>query len=119
MNGPLLSFLLAAIILLARQSAAPAQTTNTAPANPFAAGTLVNLNSKSGELHLKTPDGDRAYFLTPTTYIFRGEEKLTADKLKPGDLLKLRITTNPTGKVSVVRIKVDTNTVALPPLTPP
>ena len=119
MNGSLVSFLLTAIILLAPPSAAPAQTTNAAPANPFAAGTLVNLDLKSGALLLHTPAGNRTYFLTPTTYIFRGEEKLTTDRLKPGDLLKLRITTNPTGRVSVVRIKVDTNTVAMPLLTPP
>jgi hypothetical protein len=46
----------------------------------------------------------------PKTYIFRGEEKLTADKLKPGDYLKLRIATDsPTNHLNVIRIKVDTN----------
>ncbi len=106
--------LLVAFLLL--QLSAWAQTNDVAP---FARGTVVQIDSKSGELHLKTPDGDRTYFLTPRTYIFRGEERLTVDKLKPGDYLKLRVAADPTGRVTVVRIKVDNKNVALLPLTPP
>ncbi|GEM_PF-4126903 len=103
------TLLLAVVLLLA--ASAPAQTNTVAP---FVRGAIVRLDPKSGELLLKTPKGERTYWLTPRTYIFRGEEKLTADKLKPGDYLKLRVTSN-----LVVRIKVDTNPVPLPPLTPP
>jgi len=95
---------------------APGQTHNAAP---FVRGTIVRLDPKSGELVLKTPEGERTCFLTPRTYIFRGEEKLSADKLKPGDHLKLRVVGASTNRWTVVRIKVDTNTVPLPPLTPP
>jgi hypothetical protein len=102
-------FLLFTVILLA--AAVQAQTSTVAP---FVRGAVVRLDPKSGELLLKTPKGERTYWLTPRTYIFRGEEKLSADKLKPGDYLKLRVTSN-----TVVRIKVDTNTVPLPPLTMP
>lgn len=105
-----------AILLLATSPAAFAQAQ---PVPPFARGSILQINAKSGELLLKTPAGEQTYFLTPKTYIFRGEEKLTADKLKPGDYLKLRVTATASNHLTVVRIKVDTNTVALPPLTPP
>jgi len=101
MNALAASLLFAAVLLL--PATAPAQT-NGIP--PFARGTVLQINPKSGELQLKTPNGKRTYFLTPRTYIFRGEEKLTADKLKPGDYLKLRVTGTPTGQITVVRIKV-------------
>jgi len=107
---------LLAALLLATASVAQ-DTTNALP--PFARGTLASLDTKTGALQLKTGDTNRTYYITPRTYIFRGEEKFTADKLKPGDLLKLRIVANPSGTVNVVRIKVDTNTTAAPPLTPP
>jgi len=106
----------ALFVTLLLGASAIAQTNTTAP---FVRGTVVKLEPKSGELLLKTPKGEHTYFLTPRTYIFRGEEKLTADKLKPGDYLKLRVTGTQTSQFSVVRIKVDTNTVPMPPLTPP
>ena len=77
---------------------------------PFARGVLVRFDAPASELILKTPTNEFSCFLMPKTYIFRGEEKLTADKLKPGDYLKLRIATDsPTNHLNVIRIKVDTN----------
>lgn len=86
---------------------------------PFWRGVLVRFDPKSGELQLTTPEGERTCYLTPRTYVFRGEQKLSADKLKPGDYLKLRVAGSPTGTITVIRVKVDTNTVPLPPLTLP
>ncbi|MCX7886578.1 MAG: hypothetical protein N3B01_04875 [Verrucomicrobiae bacterium] len=107
------------IALLSLQRTASCGQTQSSTVNPFWRGTVLRIEPKSGELVLKTPDGERTCYLTPRTHIFRGEEKLTADKLKPGDHLKLRVTGSPTGAVTVIRIKVDTNTVPLPPLTLP
>jgi hypothetical protein len=101
----------ALFVTLLLATSASAQTNTVAP---FVRGAIVKLDPKSGELLLKTPKGEHTYWLTPHTYIFRGEEKLAADKLKPGDYLKLRVASN-----LVVRVKVDTNAVPLPPLTPP
>jgi hypothetical protein len=114
MNALSATLLLASMWLMAAH--APAQT-NTVP--PFARGTVVKLDPKSGELLLNSGATNQTYWLSPRTYIFRGDEKLTADKLKPGDLLKLRVVATPTGLISVVRIKVDTNAAPLPPLTLP
>jgi hypothetical protein len=114
MNKPAAGLLLTVVLLVS--APAPAQTNAVVP---FARGTIVKLDPKSGEMLLKTSKGERTYWLTPRTYIFRGEEKLTADKLKPGDYLKLRVTGTPTSQLNVVRIKVDTNTVPLPPLMVP
>jgi pSer/pThr/pTyr-binding forkhead associated (FHA) protein len=94
-----------------------AQTTNTIP--PFTRGILVHADAKTGELVLKTAGTNYAYHLTPRTHIFRGDEKLTPDKLTPGDYLKLRVATDSNGVPTIVRIKVDTNTTPATPLTIP
>jgi len=108
------------ILFCAWISAVHAQQSQSLPAGyPFVRGVLLQLHAKSGELRLKTPSGEQSFFLTPKTYIFRGQEKITADKLQPGDYLKLRILSAASNRLEVVRIKVDTNTAALPPLTPP
>jgi hypothetical protein len=79
----------------------PAQT------YPFAKGTLERLNPGTRQLSVRTPDGTRSFEVTPRTYIFRGTDKITLDKLTIGESLKLNYYTNALGQALVRRIKVD------------
>lgn len=76
---------------------------------PFARGILLRHDPRELELVLKISTNEQTFHYTPNTYIFRGKEKLTADKLQPGDFLKLRFTTATNGWLLVNRIKIDTN----------
>ncbi len=78
------------------------------PANmyPFAAGTIQTVD-KSGKIFtLATAKGPLTVALTDRTYLYRGKEKLTADKLKLGDSVKINYFTNETGQAFVRRLKV-------------
>jgi Cu/Ag efflux protein CusF len=74
---------------------------------PFAKGIIAKLDLPAGRITLKTEHGPRAFDFTPRTYIFRGKEKLTPDKLKLGDSIKLNYYTNDLGHALLRRIKVD------------
>ena len=111
MTRPLAPILFAAFLAFT----AAAQTNNPAPGTegsisaPFARGILLRHDTRELELTIKISTNQQTFHYTPNTYIFRGTEKLTADKLKPGDLLKLRFTTATNGWLLVNRIKIDTN----------
>ena len=74
---------------------------------PFAKGIVEKLDLAAKRVTVRTDHGPRAFDLTPRTYIFRGKDKLTFDKLKLGDSIKLNYYTNDLGQALVRRIKVD------------
>jgi len=73
---------------------------------PFARGALTKLNLAAQKITVNTDNGDRDFILTPKTYIFRDKQKISADQLKVGELIKLNFLTNETGQAFVRRIKV-------------
>jgi hypothetical protein len=79
--------------------------TNNVPPAGLDAGTVVALDLPARQLTLQTATGRQTYRLTPRTYIFRDQEKLAADQLKPGDRLKLSYYRDETGQRLVNRIK--------------
>ena len=73
---------------------------------PFAKGTLQAHDFLRRTLTLKTKDGPRTFTYTVRTYIFRGKEKITPDKLKTGEIIALRFYTEKDGRILVQRMKV-------------
>jgi Cu/Ag efflux protein CusF len=89
---------------------AQSQQTNLPPPSeryPFASGRVERLDLGSQRISLKTSIGARTFEVTARTYIFRGKEKITLDKLRIGDELKLSYRTNELGQALVERIKAD------------
>jgi hypothetical protein len=78
------------------------------PANiyPFAAGTIQTVDKSGKVFTIITAKGPLTIALTDRTYLYRGKEKLAADKLKIGDSIKINYFTNETGQVFVRRLKV-------------
>ena len=74
---------------------------------PFAAGTIQKLDANAKSVTILTPKGPQTLTLTERTYLYRGKEKLTPDKLKIGDLIKINYYTNETGKAFIRRLKVN------------
>ena len=72
-----------------------------------AQGNLLAIDLAAKRLTIQTADGPAIFSLAPNTYIFRGKEKLTPDKLKIGDSLKLSWYRDPAGPLRICRIKVD------------
>jgi hypothetical protein len=72
---------------------------------PFAKGTLTANDLLRRVLKIKTKDGTRTFFYTEHTYIFRGKEKITADKLILGETIALRFDLDSEGRAMVRRIK--------------
>ncbi len=72
---------------------------------PFVKGTLVANDLLRRMLKVKTEDGTRTFFFTDHTYIFRGKEKITADKLIVGEVIALRFDADSEGRDVVRRIK--------------
>jgi hypothetical protein len=86
---------------------------------PFATGTIEQLDLAGQRLGVRTPVGPRVFGVTPRTYIFRGKEKISLDKLKIGESIKLSYRTNEQGQALVTRIKVVLpDTTADPPRAP-
>jgi Cu/Ag efflux protein CusF len=83
------------------------KTKKPVDAYPFAKGVIEKLDLTSQRITLTTEGGSRVFDLTPATYIFRGKDKLSPDKLKPGDSIKLNYYTNDLGRALIRRIKVD------------
>jgi Cu/Ag efflux protein CusF len=75
--------------------------------SPFAKGTILEMDPRSQSFALETPDGVRTFVWTVHTYVYRGKEKLSMEKLQVGDHIKLSFSTNEHGKAEVKRIKVD------------
>lgn len=107
MNPARITLLLACCLL--GVSELSGQSTQTVARLPFAKGTIEKLDLPQNLLTLKTRDGVETFLLTDRTYIFRGKEKISADKLKPGELIALRFTTGEQGQLLVQRIKASTN----------
>ena len=89
---------------------------------PFARGDLTKIDTAAQRITVNTDNGERDFTLTPKTYIYRGPQKITADQLKLGELIKLNYQTNETGQAIARRIKVSpiepgTNAPA-PPVAP-
>jgi hypothetical protein len=72
---------------------------------PFAKGVLQANDLLRRLLKLKTEDGVRTFAYTEHTYIFRGKEKITPDKLVVGETIALKFYTDKEGRVLVYRIK--------------
>jgi Cu/Ag efflux protein CusF len=86
---------------------AQAKSKKTVDTYPFAKGIIEKLDLAARRITVKTDRGPRAFDLTSRTYVFRGKEKLTLDKLKLGDSIKLNYYTNDLGQALIRRIKVD------------
>lgn len=78
---------------------------------PFAAGTIQKLDIDAKSLTFLTTNGPQTMTVSDRTYMFRGKDKLTFDKLKVGDPIKINYSTNATGQAVIRRLKVN-----LPPL---
>jgi hypothetical protein len=72
---------------------------------PFAKGTLQAHDFLRHSLKLKTEDGVRTFTYTDRTYVFRGKDKITPDKLTIGESIALSFYTETDGRVLVKRIK--------------
>jgi hypothetical protein len=72
---------------------------------PFAKGALTDIDFQRHELKVKTADGVQKFFYTPRTYIFRDKDKITVDKLKIGEIIAVRFTTDNNDINTLVRIK--------------
>src|SRR5579871_1248049 len=93
----LLAGLVVPIVPLARADSITNQTNSVADEarqrrakSPIAKGTLQDIDLYRHELKLKTQDGVRSFLYTTRTYVFRGKEKITADKLKVGETIAVR-----------------------------
>lgn len=78
---------------------------NTQPPPPFAKGPVARIDLINKQLTLKLKDGEHTFTITDQTYIFRGKEKITADKLKLGEIIALSFYTDAAGRTLVRRIK--------------
>jgi Cu/Ag efflux protein CusF len=79
------------------------------PRPPLAKGPIEKIDLVHQLLTLKTRGGLETFTWTESTYIFRGKEKISADKLKPGEIIALRYYTGDQGQRLVQRIKASTN----------
>ena len=72
---------------------------------PVAKGTLVEVDLLRHQFKLKTEDGVRTFTYTLQTYMFRDKDKITPDKLKVGEIIAVRFTTDKDGNTTVTRLK--------------
>lgn len=72
---------------------------------PFVKGTLLLNDVLRRILNVQTQDGTRKFIYDDRTYIFRGKEKITPDKLIVGEIIALRFNTDDEGHSVVRRIK--------------
>jgi Cu/Ag efflux protein CusF len=91
--------------------AAEETTTPAAPKPPLAAGPLQNLDLARNLITLATKDGPQTFRLDERTFIFRGKEKITAEQLASGEMVKLRFVTNTTEYATARVLKVRPATV--------
>jgi hypothetical protein len=73
---------------------------------PFAKGPLRELDKSRKTVTVETKDGLLTLTMTDRTAIFRGPEKLTFDKLAPGDILAVRFHTDADGRKIASHAKV-------------
>jgi Cu/Ag efflux protein CusF len=72
---------------------------------PIAKGTLKEVDLLRHQFKVATEDGVRTFTYTARTYMFRDKDKITADKLKVGDIIALRFETDKDGNTTVIRMK--------------
>jgi Cu/Ag efflux protein CusF len=72
---------------------------------PIAKGTLKEVDLLRHQLKLTTEDGVQTFTYTARTYMFRDKDKITADKLKVGEIVALRFETDKDGNTTIIRIK--------------
>lgn len=70
---------------------------------PFAGGIITRLDPETKQIALKT----KTFAVTNTTYLLNGTERLTFDKLRVGDAVKLNYYTNANGRAVIRRLKID------------
>jgi hypothetical protein len=83
--------------------------TNRIPAvrYPFAQGRLEKIDLGRQHIVLAAPGGPYNFKYETRTYIFLDKIKVTANALKPGDLLKVNFVTNSIGEATIRRIKAE------------
>ena len=74
---------------------------------PFAGGSIVRLDTSAKQITVKTGPSNTTFIVTTQTYLLNGPEKITFDKLKLGDPVKLNYYTNETGRAFIRRLKID------------
>ena len=84
----------------------PSPSPPTEQRHGLAGGTIVAIDLAAKRLTVKTAEGSAVFGLASNTYIFRGKDKLTPDKLKEGDIIKLSWYRDAVGQVYVRRIKI-------------
>lgn len=75
------------------------------PRPPFAKGPIEKIDLANKHLTLKTHDGSETFAWTERTYVFRGKEKISPDKLKQGEIIAVRFYTDEQGRLIAQRIK--------------
>ena len=93
-------------LLLATQLSALAAEPAAEPKPPLASGTLEKLDLAHHRFTLTSTNGPQTFVITDQTFIYRGKEKISPDKLKPGELIKLRYATEKNGQIVARVIKV-------------
>jgi Cu/Ag efflux protein CusF len=76
--------------------------------NGMAKGSIKEIDLLRHQIKVATEDGLRTFPYSSRTYIFRDKEKITADKLKVGEIVALHFNTDKDGAVLVQRIKART-----------
>jgi Cu/Ag efflux protein CusF len=98
-------FLISIITTFLLATTGRSEQATPSPRSPFAKGAIERIDPVHNTLTLKTRDGLQTFTWTERTYIFRGKEKISADKLKPGEIIALRFFTNEQGRLIAQRIK--------------
>lgn len=75
------------------------------PRASFAGGPIQAIDLAAKHITILTTNGAASFLLAPNTYIFHGKEKLTADKLKVGDNIRLTWYRDANGQRLIRRIK--------------
>ena len=110
-----IGFVIALILITSSMGQEPATNPTTAAAReearqrraklPFAKGTLLLNDVLRRSFNLQTENGTRTFTYTDRTYIFRGKERITPDKLMIGETIALRFYADDEGRSVVQRIK--------------
>jgi Cu/Ag efflux protein CusF len=84
---------------------ARAEDAKPEPRAPFTKGPIEKIDLAHKLLTLKTRDRLETFTWTERTYVFRGKEKISVDKLKQGEIVALRFYTDEQGQLVAQRIK--------------
>ena len=74
---------------------------------PFAKGMIETVDVVSKRITVNTTAGSRVFIVTDRSFLYRGKEKISVEKLKLGEFIKLNYFTNESGQAVVRRLKVD------------